>query len=304
VPLYGYGIISSGAPVKRAAIAISTIGAVAAVVAVCLFTEAGRQWCSRSRGDRAQRPAEARERLTIRNATAEPVRYTVRPESAGAEPRRRTLAPGGIDRFSGPNAHIVTYEQAESTIETLLDPGTAYTFRYNEDKNIELYYGSHGLTDAADLAPYVATPLAVVYRILELAQLDANDVLYDLGCGDGRIVVLAAKRYGARGVGIDIVSEQIEQSRRLARSEGVERLTEFRLGDVMTADFSDATVVTLYLLPESNALLRPLFERQLADGSIVISHNYAMPGWDERETCADTVVTPDGESHYIFAYRK
>jgi len=170
--------------------------------------------------------------------------------------------------------------------------------------SLELYVGSHGREDAEDLAPFVPTPMEVVERMLELAEVNAQSILYDLGCGDGRIVVQAAKKYGARGVGIDIDPVRIEESKTNAKEEGVEKLVEFRLGDVMKVDLSNATVISLYLLPESNEVLRPLLEKYLKQGTFVVSHNYYIPGWSEKEISVDTVYTDDGEEHDIYLYKR
>jgi predicted RNA methylase len=180
----------------------------------------------------------------------------------------------------------------------------AYSFRNNEDGNLELYEGSHGRTDAPDLAPYVPTPMVVVEKMLEMAKVTGSDILYDLGCGDGRIVITAAKKYGTRGVGIDLEPERIKESKAYAKQAGVEDLVEFLLQDVMKSDISKATVVTLYLLPESNAILRPILEEQLKDGARVVSHNYHMPDWQAREIAYQEVTTGDGEMHTIFVYKK
>lgn len=127
--------------------------------------------------------------------------------------------------------------------------------------------------------PFVPTPEAVVERMLELAELKRGDVIYDLGSGDGRIVIRAAKKYGARGVGIEIDPDLVHVSRERAKKEGVEHLVEFREQDALTVDVSEATVVTLYMLPEFNAKLRPIFERQLRPGARVISHDFDIEGW-------------------------
>ncbi len=185
-----------------------------------------------------------------------------------------------------------------------LDGGMPYSFRYDENDLLELYEGSHGREDAEDLAPFVPTPMIVVDRMLELAEVNAKSVLYDLGCGDGRIVVQAAKIYGARGVGIDIDPIRIEESNENAKKSDVESLVDFRLGDVMKVDLSAATVVTIYLLPESNEVLRPLLEKFLEKGTLVVSHNYYIPGWSEKEISLDTVYTDDGEEHDIFLYKR
>lgn len=134
------------------------------------------------------------------------------------------------------------------------------------------------------LAPFVPTPQDVVDRMLELVNVTADDVVYDLGCGDGRIVITAAERYGARGVGVDIDPLRVAESRENARLAGVSHLVEFREQDAMTVDVSDATVVTLYLLSSSLMKLRPLLTRQLRPGARIVSHAFSMGDWE-----ADTV---------------
>ena len=133
---------------------------------------------------------------------------------------------------------------------------------------------------AQSLAPYVPTPEDVVDRMLVLAVTTRDDVVYDLGCGDGRIPIAAAKTFGARGVGIDIDPRRIEESRANAKAAGVEHLVEFRLGDALAADVSPATVVTLYMLGSGNAALRPILTRQLRPGARIVSHAFSMgPTW-------------------------
>ena len=130
------------------------------------------------------------------------------------------------------------------------------------------------------LAPYVATPPDVVDRMLTLARVSARDIVYDLGCGDGRIPIAAAVKYGARGVGVDIDPRRIEEAKSNARAAGVEHRVEFRLQDAMTVDVSKATVVTLYLLSSSNERLRPILTRQLKPGARIVSHAFSMgPSW-------------------------
>jgi SAM-dependent methyltransferase len=131
----------------------------------------------------------------------------------------------------------------------------------------------------SSLAPYVSTPQDVVERMLRLADVTNKDIVYDLGCGDGRIVITAAQLFGARGVGVDIDSQRVVESQANARKAGVENLVSFRQQDAMAVDLSKATVVTLYLLSASNLKLRPLLTRQLAPGSRVISHAFNMGDW-------------------------
>jgi len=130
-----------------------------------------------------------------------------------------------------------------------------------------------------DLAPYIPTPQEVVNRMLELAEVTTTDIVYDLGSGDGRIPITAAKRYGARGVGIDFDPQRIAESNANARREGVTDRVEFILGDALQADVSDATVVTLYLLSSSNIKLRPILTRQLSPGTRIVSHAFDMGDW-------------------------
>jgi len=135
-------------------------------------------------------------------------------------------------------------------------------------------------------APYVPTPRHVVMRMLELAEVTADDVVYDLGSGDGRIVIAAAKEFGARGVGVEIDSQLVQRARRRARQAGVADRVTFRQGDLFETDLRDATVVTLYLWPDMNNRLRPKLQRELNSGDRVVSHSFDIDQWP-----ADTTVT-------------
>jgi len=137
-----------------------------------------------------------------------------------------------------------------------------------------------------------------------MAQIDKDDILYDLGCGDGRIVIKAAKAYGIRGVGIDIDPLRISESNANALYSGVENRVEFQLQDVLKVDFSEATILMEYLLPESLRLLRPMFDTLLAPGTIVVFHNYAIPGWDLKEIDYASMVLGEEVIHTIYAYRR
>lgn len=132
--------------------------------------------------------------------------------------------------------------------------------------------------------PYVPTSKSVVNRMLEVADVDESDVVYDLGSGDGRIVIQAAKKYGARGVGIEIDPKRVEEARQNAKDAGVSDLVEFRQGDLFKADISEATVVTLYLLPSVNQKLRPKLFEELAPGTPVVSHDFDMGRWSPEKT--------------------
>jgi SAM-dependent methyltransferase len=151
------------------------------------------------------------------------------------------------------------------------------------------------------LAPYVPSPPDVVDRMLEVAAVTKADVVYDLGCGDGRIPIAAAKRYGARGVGLDIDPKRIEESRANAKAAGVEHLVQFRVEDVLNADVSEATVVTLYLLSSSNMKLRPMLTRQLRPGSRIVSHAFSMgPTWPADKVEQFTTARGDEITLYLW----
>ena len=130
------------------------------------------------------------------------------------------------------------------------------------------------------LAPYVATPLDVVERMLTLARVGPDDLVYDLGCGDGRVVIMAVQKFGARGVGVDIEPTLIEQAIANAKSADVADRVTFRVQDALTVDVSPATVVTLYLLASANARLRPTLMQQLRPGSRIVSHNFPIGDWE------------------------
>jgi cyclopropane fatty-acyl-phospholipid synthase-like methyltransferase len=127
--------------------------------------------------------------------------------------------------------------------------------------------------------PFVPTPPEVVDRMLEMAQVKSGDVVYDLGSGDGRIIIRAAKRYGVKGVGIEIDAELVQKAKDNAFKEKVDHLVEFRAQDALTVNVSPANVVTLYMLPEFNAKLRPIFDKQLKPGTRVVSHDFEIEGW-------------------------
>ncbi len=134
--------------------------------------------------------------------------------------------------------------------------------------------------------PFVRSTPEVIDRMLEMARVKAGDVVYDIGSGDGAIVIRAAKKYGVKGIGIEIDQELVAKARQNAAREKVEHLVEFRVQDAFTVDVSPATVVTLYMLPDFNAKLRPILDRQLRLGSRVVSHDFPIEGWvpDKVET--------------------
>ena len=155
--------------------------------------------------------------------------------------------------------------------------------------------------DVTNLAPYVPTPDDVVDRMLTFAKVTRKDVVYDLGCGDGRIVIAAAKKYGARGIGVDIDPERINESIANARMAGVEKLVTFKLQDALKTDVSEATVVTLYLLSFANLQLRPLLQKQLKPGARIVSHNFGMGNWEPDEI--DSFRDASGGTRTLYLWR-
>ena len=129
------------------------------------------------------------------------------------------------------------------------------------------------------LAPYVSSPISVVDKMLEAAGLRSGDTLYDLGCGDGRIVLAAAKGFGARAVGVELSDALAKRARQQAESMGLQDQVKIITGDMMAVDISPASVVSLYLMTEANDTLKPKLERELKPGSRVVSLEFKVRGW-------------------------
>jgi SAM-dependent methyltransferase len=147
---------------------------------------------------------------------------------------------------------------------------------------------------------FVPTPEEVVDAMLKVAKVTARDVVYDLGCGDGRIVITAAKKYGARGVGIDIDPQRIAEATANATKEGVTDRVSFRQADLFTSDIGEATVVTLYLLPSLNLKLLPKLMKELKPGTRVVSHAFDMGDeWPPEQT-----LDVDGRKVYYWTIPK
>ena len=134
--------------------------------------------------------------------------------------------------------------------------------------------------------PFITTPPEVVERMLQVAETRADDLVIDLGSGDGRIVIAAAQKYGARAVGIELDGALVQKSREAARAAQVADKVSFIEGDVLRADISKATVITIYLLPDLMRQLQPRFIQELAPGTRIVSHAFTMAGWapDRSET--------------------
>ena len=131
---------------------------------------------------------------------------------------------------------------------------------------------------------YLPTPHAVVESMLRIAGVSRSDVVYDLGAGDGRIPIAAARFYGARGVGIELDGRMLERARRNAREAGMERLVEFRQEDLFLTDLREATVVTLFLFPDLNRRLGPKLRSELRSGTRIVSHRFGIGDWPPDRT--------------------
>ncbi|HEY2986357.1 MAG TPA: class I SAM-dependent methyltransferase [Candidatus Binatia bacterium] len=166
---------------------------------------------------------------------------------------------------------------------------------------------NHSLAQAQDdveskkIVPYVPTPQEVVDRMLELVQVKKGDVVYDLGSGDGRIVVTAAKKYGVKAIGYEIDPQRIKESHENIKKAGVEKLVEIKQQDIRTVDLSGASVLTMYLLPEVNMMLRPNIWSQMKPGSRVVSHDFDMGDWKPVKT--EHIKDSSGWDHTLYFWR-
>ena len=148
------------------------------------------------------------------------------------------------------------------------------------------------------LAPYVASPVHVVDRMLEMANIKPGETLYDLGCGDGRILIAAVQKYRVKAVGVEISPKLVAQATRSIDRAGLGEQARVIQGDLLDVDFSGADVVTIYLATPLNEQLRPRLEKLLKPGSRVVSHDYAIPGW--KASKVDKTDAPHG--HVIYLY--
>jgi len=276
----------------------------AAGAAYVFLLHGGPQFVIDATKEPARKIAPAADEITIRNVTKETVSYTLQDSGSNAKPRSRSLAVGAIDRVPASQVVTITYKKYGRDVSYSLYPGKPYSFRYDSSSAIDIWQGSHGRADAEDLAPFVPTPPEVIVKMMDMAKADQNSVVYDIGCGDGRIVIYAAKTFGARGVGIDIDPVRIDECKANAKRAGVQRLVRFMQADATKIDISKATIVSTYLLPESNELLRPKFEKDLKPGTVVVTHNYTVPGWDAKLIETATVVDLEKTEHVVYLYKR
>jgi protein-L-isoaspartate O-methyltransferase len=152
------------------------------------------------------------------------------------------------------------------------------------------------------LAPYLPTPLTIVDRMLQLSGLKPKEDMWDLGSGDGRIVIMAAQKFGAWAIGVEFDYDLFHQSQNKIRELGLDN-AHIVLGDIFDQDYSKADVLTIYLLPSSNEKLRPLLEKQLKKGARVVCHDFPIAGWTATKT---ETIDDDGEgrSHTLYLYQR
>ncbi len=203
------------------------------IASICLFVLLGVTAIIITRSGREEVPSVSQavpsaiaapgEEILVRNITEHEVVYEVKPLGSLGTSEKRRLRTGGIDRFAARREYLVSYQRSGSEVIEKLSPGKAYCFRYDENNLIHLYLGSHMREDADDLAPYVPTPIEVAEKMLEMAHVNSSDQVYDLGCGDGRIVILAARKYRAWGVGIDIDPARIREAETAAEASGCQK---------------------------------------------------------------------------------
>jgi len=151
------------------------------------------------------------------------------------------------------------------------------------------------------LAPYVASPEMVAEEMLRMAAVGPDDVVYDLGSGDGRIVIMAAQTHGARGIGFELDADLVRRSTENARRAGVSHLVAFRQQDVLTVDLTPATIVTIYLSRDANLKLRPAIRTQLRPGARVVSHDFDMDDW--RPDAVRQLLGESGMTHTLYLWR-
>lgn len=151
------------------------------------------------------------------------------------------------------------------------------------------------------LAPYFPTPETIVARMLDLCQLKAGEKMFDLGSGDGRIVIMAAQKYRANAVGVELDDDLVDQSTAKIHSLGLDRTAHIIRGDMLRQDYSSADVITIYLLPDSNMKVRPVLEPQLKKGTRIVAHDFEIGGWKPTKT---VTIADDGEgrSHTLYLY--
>jgi ubiquinone/menaquinone biosynthesis C-methylase UbiE len=168
---------------------------------------------------------------------------------------------------------------------------------------ISLLIGPAWAQEPAKLAPYYPTPETIVVKMLELGGLKAGEKMFDLGSGDGRIVIAAAQKFHADAVGVELDKDLFKQSVEHIRKLGLETSAHIVNGDILKQDYSSADLLTVYLLPNSNDKVQPLLERQLKKGARVVAHDFEFRGWTPAKV-EDIEDDGEGRSHTLFLYRR
>ncbi len=170
------------------------------------------------------------------------------------------------------------------------------------DPRSQEFYPQDLTTTRQSIAPFVPSPMEVVQRMLELAELKPGEVLYDLGCGDGRIVLTAAKDFGSKAVGVDLNAMLINEARNKAEKLGLSEAAQFIDGDMFEVDLTSADVVTMYLLTAANEKVRPKLESELRIGARVVTHDFPITNWS-RQRRLDFNVESGKHVLYLYIWR-
>ena len=195
---------------------------------------------------------------------------------------------------------MIRFATAPTILISFLILSSVPTLGTEVTKGTQGSQGTPKRPDAPQLAPYVPTGHDVVDRMLSLASVTKEDFVVDLGCGDGRIPIAAAKKYGARGLGVDIDPVRIAEANANLKAAGVQNLVEFRLENLLQTDVTKATVVTTFLLSASNLRLRPILTKQLKPGARVVTNTFSMGDWTPAKT--DTFVDATGRTRTLYLY--
>jgi precorrin-6B methylase 2 len=153
------------------------------------------------------------------------------------------------------------------------------------------------------LAPYYPTPQTIVEQMLKLGRLHEGETMFDLGSGDGRIVIMAAHKFKAKAIGVELDTDLVQQSAAKIRKLGLESRAHIIEGDILKQDYGTADLITVYLLPASNIKVRPVLEKQLKKGARVVAHDFEIEGWAPLKT-VDIDNDGEGRSHRLFLYER
>ncbi|MFN7925465.1 MAG: class I SAM-dependent methyltransferase [Bryobacteraceae bacterium] len=168
---------------------------------------------------------------------------------------------------------------------------------------LPVLFAQQAATKDEKLAPYYPTPESVVEKMLRLGELKAGERMFDLGSGDGRIVIMAADKFKAKSTGVELDTDLFKQSSDRITKKGLQRLANIVHGDVLKQDYSAANLITVYLLPASNEKMKPILEKQLKKGTRVVAHDFEVAGWTPEKVES---IDDDGEgrSHTLYLYRR